>query len=53
MKKVYGISVNSEQNMFAVATEDGFRVFQCNPLHQLVRLGWLPLILKIFKFLIR
>ncbi|VDK75516.1 unnamed protein product [Litomosoides sigmodontis] len=38
MKKVYGISVNSEQNMFAVATEDGFRIFQCNPLHQLIRL---------------
>ncbi|EJW77526.1 hypothetical protein WUBG_11564, partial [Wuchereria bancrofti] len=38
MKKVYGINVNSEQNMFAVATEDGFRIFQCNPLHELIRL---------------
>ncbi|VBB25695.1 unnamed protein product [Acanthocheilonema viteae] len=38
MRKVYGISVNSEQNMFAVAAEDGFRIFQCNPLHQLIRL---------------
>ncbi|KAK6105779.1 WD domain G-beta repeat family protein [Brugia pahangi] len=38
MKKVYGISVNSEQNMFAVATEDGFRIFQCSPLHELIRL---------------
>lgn len=48
MKKVYGISVNSEQNLFAVATEDGFRIFQCNPLHQIICLGWF--FVQIFNF---
>ncbi|VDM95173.1 unnamed protein product [Thelazia callipaeda] len=38
MKKVYGIFPNIDQNLFAVAGEDGFRIYQCNPLHQLIRI---------------